>query len=60
MNKRSEEASDSKICRTYKGYGILAWTLEEKEDAYKAPYYSIMSQLFEDGEAWKKLKLLNN
>lgn len=36
--------------------GFLPGTLEEKEDAYKAPYYSILSQLFEDGEAWKKIE----
>ena len=36
--------------------GFLPGTLEEKEDAYKAPYYSILSQLFEDGEAWQKIE----
>jgi phosphate starvation-inducible PhoH-like protein len=36
--------------------GFLPGTLEEKEDAYKAPYYSILSQLFGDTDAWKKIE----
>ena len=36
--------------------GFLPGTLEEKEDAYKAPYYSILSQLFGDSDAWKKIE----
>lgn len=36
--------------------GFLPGTLEEKEDAYKAPYYSILTQLFEDHDAWKKIE----
>ncbi len=36
--------------------GFLPGTLEEKEDAYKAPYYSILTQLFEDKDAWKKIE----
>ena len=36
--------------------GFLPGTLEEKEDAYKAPYYSILTQLFEDSDAWKKIE----
>lgn len=36
--------------------GFLPGTLEEKEDAYKAPYYSILTQLFEDNDAWKKIE----
>jgi len=37
--------------------GFLPGTLEEKEEAYKAPYKAIVTQLFEDSDAWKKLEL---
>jgi phosphate starvation-inducible PhoH-like protein len=37
--------------------GFLPGTQEEKEDAYKAPYYAILSQLFEDKDAWKKIEV---
>ncbi len=37
--------------------GFLPGTLEEKEDAYKAPYYSILTDLFEDKDAWKKIEI---
>lgn len=36
--------------------GFLPGTLAEKEDAYKAPYYAILSQLFRDNDAWKKIE----
>lgn len=36
--------------------GFLPGTLEEKEEAYKAPYKAILQQLFEDGNAWTKLE----
>ena len=36
--------------------GFLPGTLEEKDDAYKAPYYSILQQLFEDADAWRKIE----
>lgn len=36
--------------------GFLPGTLEEKEDAYKTPYYAILSDLFEDNDAWKKIE----
>ena len=35
--------------------GFLPGTLEEKEDAYTAPYKAIVNDLFEDKEAWAKL-----
>jgi phosphate starvation-inducible PhoH-like protein len=37
--------------------GFLPGTLEEKEDAYKAPYYSILTDLFEDKDAWRKIEV---
>jgi phosphate starvation-inducible PhoH-like protein len=37
--------------------GFLPGTLEEKEDAYKAPYYSILTDLFEDKDAWRKIEI---
>ena len=39
--------------------GFLPGTLEEKEDAYKTPYYSILTDLFEDKDAWKKIETVN-
>lgn len=37
--------------------GFLPGSLEEKEDAYKAPYYAILSDLFDhDTDAWKKVE----
>jgi len=40
--------------------GFLPGTLEEKEDAYKIPYNAILSDLFEDKDAWKKLETAKN
>ena len=37
--------------------GFLPGTLEEKEDAYKAPYYPILTDLFEDKDAWRKIEI---
>lgn len=36
--------------------GFLPGTIEEKEDAYKLPYKEIVSDLFGDRDAWKKLE----
>ena len=36
--------------------GFLPGTEEEKKDAYTGPYQSICAELFEQGEAWKKLQ----
>ena len=40
--------------------GFLPGTLEEKEDAYKSPYNAILSDLFEDKDAWRKLETTKN
>ena len=39
--------------------GFLPGTQEEKEDAYTQPYKAIVTDLFDDGEAWDKLTRLN-
>lgn len=39
--------------------GFLPGTQEEKEDAYTQPYKAIVTDLFDDGEAWEKLTRLN-
>jgi phosphate starvation-inducible PhoH-like protein len=57
MNKNQSKLVIVRSAVPTRDMGFLPGTLEEKEDAYKAPYYSIMSQLFEDGEAWKKLQV---
>ena len=36
--------------------GFLPGTEEEKKDAYTGPYQSIAAELFEQGDAWKKLQ----
>tara|TARA_Y200000002_G_scaffold224423_1_gene185324 strand:+ start:5286 stop:5978 length:693 start_codon:yes stop_codon:yes gene_type:complete len=36
--------------------GFLPGTIEEKEDAYKIPYKTIVGDLFNDKDAWKKLE----
>lgn len=38
--------------------GFLPGTMEEKEDAYKAPYKAIVNELFMDPEAWSKMNQL--
>ena len=40
--------------------GYLPGTLEEKEEAYKLPYKSIINDLFDDGSAWSKLHSTKN
>lgn len=40
--------------------GYLPGTLEEKEDAYTAPYRAIVNDLFEDKSAWDKLQQTKN
>lgn len=55
MNKSQKKLVIVRSAVPTRDMGFLPGTLEEKEDAYKAPYYAIMSQLFEDGEAWRKL-----
>ena len=40
--------------------GFLPGTIEEKEDAYKIPYKTIVNDLFEDPDAWKKLEVCKN
>lgn len=40
--------------------GYLPGTLEEKEDAYTAPYKAIINDLFEDKSAWDKLQQTKN
>lgn len=40
--------------------GFLPGTMEEKEDAYTAPYKAIISDLFEDKGAWLKLQQTGN
>ena len=40
--------------------GYLPGTLEEKEDAYTAPYRAIVNDLFEDKSAWDKLHQTKN
>ena len=57
MNKSQKKLVIVRSAVPTRDMGFLPGTLEEKEDAYKAPYYAIMSQLFEDGEAWKKLNV---
>ena len=56
MNKSQKKLVIVRSAVPTRDMGFLPGTLEEKEDAYKAPYYAIMSQLFEDGEAWSKLQ----
>ena len=40
--------------------GFLPGNEDEKKQAYAAPYISILSELFQDKEAWMKLQASNN
>ena len=40
--------------------GFLPGTIEEKEDAYKAPYTAIVNELFRDSDAYKKMEQFKN
>ena len=55
---RSSQYQSVVVCRSIvptREIGFLPGSLEEKMDAYTAPYKSICSELFEDSEAYTKL-----
>ena len=63
LDKETPEFDKVTIVRSIvptRDIGFLPGNEDEKKQAYAAPYISILSELFQDKEAWMKLQASNN
>ena len=63
LDKETPEFDNVTIVRSIvptRDIGFLPGNEDEKKQAYAAPYISILSELFQDKEAWMKLQASNN
>ena len=63
LDKETPEFDNVTIVRSIvptRDIGFLPGNEDEKKQAYAAPYISILTELFQDKEAWMKLQASNN